>query len=54
MKGSAGINDFTEEALESPELRTFHDRVQMILDPEIDAAYPQRWIGLVDFDTKDA
>jgi 2-methylcitrate dehydratase PrpD len=53
VKGSAGINDFTEKALEDPELRAFHDRVEMVLDPEVDAAYPRRWIGLVDVETND-
>src|SRR5215210_7100234 len=49
--GSAGIDDFTEEALEEPELREFSERVEMTFDPEIDAAYPQRWIGLVEVET---
>ncbi len=53
VKGSAGIDDFTEAALQDPTLRDFHDRVEMVLDPEVDAAYPQRWIGLVEVDTKD-
>lgn len=52
VKGSAGIDDFTEEALEDPELRAFHDKVEMVLDPEVDATYPRRWIGLVDVKTK--
>jgi 2-methylcitrate dehydratase PrpD len=51
--GSAGIDDFTEAALDAPELREFSGRVEMVLDPEIDAAYPRRWIGLVDIDTTD-
>jgi 2-methylcitrate dehydratase PrpD len=50
-RGSAGIDDFTEEALEDPALRGFSERVEMIFDPEIDAAYPQRWIGLVEIET---
>ncbi|HET7480566.1 MAG TPA: MmgE/PrpD family protein [Rubrobacteraceae bacterium] len=53
VRGSAGIDDFTEEALGDPELRAFHDRVEMVLDPEVDAAYPGRWIGLVDVETED-
>jgi 2-methylcitrate dehydratase PrpD len=52
-RGQAGINDFTEEALEDPELREFSERVEMVLDPEVDAAYPQRWIGLVEIETTD-
>ena len=50
-RGSAGIDDFTEEALEDPELRGFSERVEMVLDPEVDAAYPRRWIGLVEIET---
>jgi 2-methylcitrate dehydratase PrpD len=50
-KGSAGIDDFTEEALEDPELRGFSERVEMVFDPEVDAAYPRRWIGLVEIET---
>ena len=52
-RGSAGIDDFTEQALEDPELREFSQRVEMVFDPEIDAAYPQRWIGLVELETTD-
>lgn len=52
-RGSAGINDFTDEALEDPELREFSERVEMVLDPEVDAAYPGRWIGLVEIETTD-
>ncbi len=29
------------------------DRVQMVLDPEVDAAYPKRWIGKVTVHTAD-
>src|SRR5215218_3869300 len=50
-EGSAGINAFTEEALEDAELRAFSEKVEMILDKEVDAAYPQRWIGVVDVET---
>lgn len=51
VRGSAGIEQFTEGALEDPELREFHDRVEMVLDAEVDEAYPERWIGLVDVQT---
>jgi len=51
LRGRAGVNDFTEEALEDEELRAFHDRVEMVLDEEVDAAYPEHWIGLVDVET---
>ena len=51
--GSAGINDFTEEALGDEDLRRFGEKVEMVLDPEVDAAYPRRWIGLVEIETTD-
>jgi len=50
-EGSAGIDAFTEEALEDAELRAFSEKVEMVLDKEVDAAYPQRWIGVVDVET---
>jgi 2-methylcitrate dehydratase PrpD len=33
------------------ELRAFGERVEMVLDPEVDAGNPRRWIGLVDIET---
>jgi 2-methylcitrate dehydratase PrpD len=54
LKKSAGIDDFTEEALENPQLHEFSERVEMVQDPEVDAAYPERWIGLVDIETTGA
>lgn len=51
VHGRAGIGEFTGEALEDPRLRDFHDRVGMVLDSEVDRAYPERWIGLVDIET---
>jgi len=49
--GSAKIDDFTEEALEDPGLRAFNEKVEMVLDEEVDAAYPHRWIGVVEIET---
>jgi 2-methylcitrate dehydratase PrpD len=53
LHGRAGVGDFTDEALRNPQIRAFLDRVEMVFDAEIDAAYPQRWIGLVDVETTD-
>ncbi len=50
-KGSAGIDDFTEEALADARLRDFSEKVEMVLDEEVDAAYPRRWIGVVEIET---
>ncbi len=52
-RGRAGVTDFTDAALADPTIRAFHDRVEMVLDPEIDAAYPRQWIGLVEVETTD-
>ncbi len=51
VKGSAGLDDFTVEALADPDLRAFRDKVEMALDEEVDDAYPVKWVGLVDIET---
>jgi 2-methylcitrate dehydratase PrpD len=51
--GRAGLADFTDAALKDGEIRAFHDKVKMVLDPEIDRAYPKRWMGRVTVNTKD-
>ncbi|HEX6778136.1 MAG TPA: MmgE/PrpD family protein [Ktedonobacterales bacterium] len=53
LHGSAGVTDFTNQALRNPAIRAFLPRVEMTLDPEIDRAYPERWIGLVEVETAD-
>jgi 2-methylcitrate dehydratase PrpD len=53
LYGRAGVTDFTTDALHNPQVRAFLDCVEMVLDPEIDAAYPSRWIGLVEVETVD-
>jgi 2-methylcitrate dehydratase PrpD len=53
LSGSAGVTDFTDEALHNPTIRAFLPRVEMTLDPEIDRAYPERWVGLVEVATED-
>jgi 2-methylcitrate dehydratase PrpD len=52
-RGRAGLADFTDDALRDPALRAFHDKVTMEPDPEIDAAYPARWMGRVVVTTTD-
>jgi len=42
--GKAGMVEF-EENFGKPEVVAFRDRVRMMLDPEVDSAYPARWIG---------
>lgn len=52
VHGRAGMAEydafFTDAAA-----RAFNDRVAMRLDPEVDAAYPERWIGKVTVETTD-
>jgi len=52
LRASASLPDF-ETALDDAGVASFRDRVKMVLDPEIDAAYPQRWIGKVTVTTTD-
>jgi 2-methylcitrate dehydratase PrpD len=49
----AGIEQFSEQALQNRSLREMMGRIEMVFDPEIDAAYPQRWIGKVQVETMD-
>ena len=42
----AGLQEF-DEHFHDDEICAFRERVSMTLDPEVDAAYPQRWIGKV-------
>jgi len=53
VHGRAGLAEFTDAALEDQRLRSFHDKVGMQLDPEVDGAYPKRWIGKVEVETTD-
>lgn len=47
---SAGMAEF-DAYLTDAAARSFLDRIQMQLDPEVDAAYPNRWIGKVSVTT---
>ena len=49
----ASLADFTDDALRDTELRAFHDKVAMTLDPIVDQAYPKRWFGHVSVKTRD-
>ncbi|HZA13836.1 MAG TPA: MmgE/PrpD family protein, partial [Myxococcaceae bacterium] len=51
--GTAGIDDFENHALTDPRVAAFRERVRMVLDEEVNAAYPQRWIGKVEVRTTD-
>jgi 2-methylcitrate dehydratase PrpD len=50
--GYAGLGEFDAD-FRSAETIALRDRVEMVLDEEVDAAYPQRWIGKVTVITTD-
>ncbi|MDR3455494.1 MAG: MmgE/PrpD family protein [Rhodoferax sp.] len=50
--GYAGLNEFEQHYL-APRVAALRERVTMQLDPEVDQAYPQRWIGKVVVTTRD-
>lgn len=49
---SAGMFDF-ERFFQAPQTKDFARKVTMVFDPEVQAAYPQRWIGKVEVETVD-
>jgi 2-methylcitrate dehydratase PrpD len=53
VRGSAGLDDFETHALTDPRVAAFRERVRMVLDDEVNAAYPRRWIGKVEVRTAD-
>ncbi len=50
--GFAGLDEFDQHFL-APGVASLRDRVTMLLDAEIDRAYPKRWIGKVTVTHKD-
>lgn len=50
--GYAGLNEF-ERFFNHPQTQALCARVTMQLDPEVDSAYPARWIGKVSVKTMD-
>ncbi len=50
--GFAGLTEFAEH-FQDEATRSLCSRVEMVLDPEVDSAYPQRWIGKVTVTTTD-
>jgi 2-methylcitrate dehydratase PrpD len=48
----AGLKEF-ETCYNDPGVRAFCEKVQMELDPEVDRAYPARWIGKITVETRD-
>jgi 2-methylcitrate dehydratase PrpD len=50
--GRAGLTEFDAD-FNTSDVTTFRDKVVMELDPEVDRAYPARWIGKVRVETND-
>jgi 2-methylcitrate dehydratase PrpD len=50
--GHAGLAEFEQHFLDDA-TQSLRERVSMVLDAEVDAAYPQRWIGKVTVHTTD-
>lgn len=48
VHGRAQLIEFRDLALGDPQVARFREKVQMQLDPEVDAAYPARWLGRVE------
>ena len=52
LRGYAGLNEF-DMGIQDKDVAAFRGKVQMQLDPEVDGAYPARWIGKVTVHTAD-
>ncbi len=50
--GHAGLPEF-DAGWREPPVRAFASRVRMVLDAEVDTAYPARWIGKVEVHARD-
>jgi 2-methylcitrate dehydratase PrpD len=51
-RGHAGLAEFDAD-YKANAVVAFRNKVEMVLDPEVDAAYPARWIGKVLVQTTD-
>ncbi len=52
VRGHADVDDFREETLRDPVIRDWSNSVAMVHDEEVEAAYPQRWLGKVHVATR--
>src|SRR5690606_7183428 len=51
--GKAGLTEFHTHALTDPRVGEFREKVSMMLDAQVDDAYPARWLGRVEVKIKD-
>ena len=52
VHGKAGLEEFQTHALKDEEVALFRRLVTMRLDPEVNEAYPSKWIGKVEVTTQ--
>ncbi|PZW70075.1 2-methylcitrate dehydratase PrpD [Pseudomonas sp. URMO17WK12:I1] len=53
VHGKAQLTEFENLSLTDDDVAEFRDKVSMRLDPEVDGAYPARWLGRVEVVTTD-
>lgn len=53
VHGKAQLTEFESLSLTDADVTAFRDKVSMRLDPEVDGAYPARWLGRVEVLTTD-
>ncbi|MBN9476693.1 MAG: 2-methylcitrate dehydratase [Bordetella sp. SCN 67-23] len=53
VHGRAGLEEFRDHALSDSAVAGIRRRTTMVLDDEVDRAYPARWLGRVEVDTRD-
>ena len=53
VHGKAQLSEFANLSLTDAKVAAFRDKVSMRLDPEVDGAYPARWLGRVEVLTTD-
>lgn len=53
VHGRAGLSEFEDHALTDPAVVALREKVTMVLDAEVEAAYPGRWIGKIEVLTVD-
>lgn len=53
VHGKAQLTEFENLSLTDDDVAEFRDKVSMRLDPEVDGAYPARWLGRIEVVTTD-
>lgn len=48
VKGEGGLDQFTEEALWDERIRSLMKKVELVVDADIDRAYPEKWGAIVE------